>query len=311
MATRIEKILDHKQERNLHIQPRTPSQIIPRLCYEHYGGNIRIYQTTIVEPHQSNNANSKNAQRTSQRTTRELTQRTHKHPNDDVYIHRRSGNSKPHRRISILTYHPIDSTFIPGQRRYHERICSRINRHSSRNQMAGTSSPQYDKCIIYVDNQASIKAINTLKQQSAQYIIRDIFESLDKTLQQRPNLKFTIEWVPGHMDISGNDKAHEEAKKAALNKPIEEQTYPQHRLKSGQCTKITANITIKAKTAWNEGTANARQLRKISRPQRFKTGVELYHKLTRKQITNLIRLRTGHCRLNNYLNKRKIIEDPT
>ena len=113
------------------------------------------------------------------------------------------------------------------------------------------------------------------------------------------------------MDIAGNDKADEETKKTALNKPTEEQTQPQHRLKSTQCTKITANITIKAKTAWNEGTAYARQLRKISRPQRFKTGVELYSKLTRKQITNLIRLRTGHCRLNNYLNKRKIIEDPT
>ena len=43
----------------------------------------------------------------------------------------------------------------------------------------------------------------------------------------------------------------------------------------------------------------------------LKTGVKLYGGLTRKQQANLIRLRTGHCRLNSYLNKRKIIEDPT
>jgi hypothetical protein len=177
--------------------------------------------------------------------------------------------------------------------------------------MAEASPPQYDKCMIYVDNQSSIQALNTPKQQSAQYIIRHIFESLDKLLQERPSLKFTIEWVPGHMDIVGNDKADEEAKKAALNKQAAEQIHPQHRLKSAQYTKITADITTKAKIAWNQGTANARQLRKISRPQRFKTGVKLYGKLARKQLTNLIRLRTGHCKLNSYLNKREIIEDPT
>jgi hypothetical protein len=122
------------------------------------------------------------------------------------------------------------------------------------------------------------------------------------------DLKFIIEWIPGHMDIVGNDKADKGAKKAAL-KPAEEQIHPQHRLKSAQYTKISANITTKVKTAWNEGTANARHFRKISRPQRFKTGVELY--ITRKQLTILIILRTGHCKLNSYLNKRKIIEDPT
>ena len=89
--------------------------------------------------------------------------------------------------------------------------------------MAEASPPQYDKCIIYVDNQSSVQAINTPKQQSAQYIIRDIFESLDELQQQRPNLKFTIERVPGHMDIAGNDKAE---KKAALNKPTEEHIHP-------------------------------------------------------------------------------------
>jgi hypothetical protein len=48
----------------------------------------------------------------------------------------------------------------------------------------------------------------------------------------------------------------------------------------------------------------------MTRPQRYKTGVQLYGELPRKQLANLIRLRTGHCRLNHYLNRRKIIEDP-
>ena len=51
--------------------------------------------------------------------------------------------------------------------------------------------------------------------------------------------------------------------------------------------------------------------RKTTRPLRFKTGVQLYGDLPRKQLANLIRLRTGHCRLNSYLNRHNIIEDPS
>lgn len=84
------------------------------------------------------------------------------------------------------------------------------------------------------------------------------------------------------MDIVGKDKTDEEAKKAVLNKATEEQIHPQHRLKSAQYTKIFVDIVTKVKTVWNEGIMNARHLRKTSRPQRFKTRVELYDELIRK-----------------------------
>ena len=177
--------------------------------------------------------------------------------------------------------------------------------------MAGKSPEQYDKCYIYVDNQSSIQAIDKPKQQSGQYIIRNILQSLDELQNQRPSLEFRIEWVPGHMNIDGNEKADEEAKKAALEKLREEQVPLHHKLKSVQVTKINDDTNTAAKKAWNNGKANARQHRKLTRPRRVKTGVQLYGSLPRKQLTNLIRLRTGHCRLNSYLNQRNIIEDPT
>ena len=176
--------------------------------------------------------------------------------------------------------------------------------------MAGKSPEQYDKCYIYVDNQSSIQAIDKPKQQSGQYIVRNILQSLDELQNQRPSLEFRIEWVPGHMDIDGNEKADEEAKKTALEKQREEQTPPHHKLKSAQVTKINEDINEAARKTWNNGKGNARQHRKLTRPKRVKTGVQLYGDLPRKQLANLIRLRTGHCRLNNYLNRYKIIEDP-
>ena len=116
--------------------------------------------------------------------------------------------------------------------------------------------------------------------------------------------------MPGHMDIAGNEKADEEAKRAALEQLTGEPPL-HHKLKSVQATKINDDISKAAKKAWNSGKTNARQHRKMTRPQRFKTGVQLYGNLPRKQLVNLIRLRTGHCRLNSYLNRHKIIEDPS
>jgi hypothetical protein len=46
----------------------------------------------------------------------------------------------------------------------------------------------------------------------------------------------------------------------------------------------------------------------MTRPQIFKTGVQLYGDLPRKQLANLVRRRTGQ---NSYLNRRNIIEDPS
>jgi len=161
-----------------------------------------------------------------------------------------------------------------------------------------------------VDNQSAIQAVDKPKQQSGQYIVRNILQSLNELQSQRPSLKIKIEWVPGHVDIAGNEKADEEAKRAALEQLAGEPPLC-HKLKSVQVTKINDDIRIAVKKAWNDGKTNARQHRKITRPRRFKTGMLLYGGLPCKQLVNLVRLRTGHCRLNSYLNRFNIVEDPS
>src|SRR5579859_7736627 len=76
--------------------------------------------------------------------------------------------------------------------------------------MASESPEQFDKCYIHVDNQSSIQAIDKPRQQSGQYIIRNILQSLDELQTQRPNLEFKVEWVPGHMDIEGKGRRRSE-----------------------------------------------------------------------------------------------------
>src|SRR5437667_4254635 len=90
--------------------------------------------------------------------------------------------------------------------------------------MAEKSPAHFLRCSIYANSQSSIQAVNKPKQQSGQYIIASIHHRLDKIKQHRPDLSFQIDWVPGHRDIPGNEKADEEAKKAAKEKLTGEKT---------------------------------------------------------------------------------------
>jgi len=49
-------------------------------------------------------------------------------------------------------------------------------------------------------------------------VIRSIHKRLDEIHRDRSDLTFSIEWVPGHIDILGNEKAGEAAKKVAMKK---------------------------------------------------------------------------------------------
>ena len=132
--------------------------------------------------------------------------------------------------------------------------------------MAGTSSEHHNECYIYADSQPSIQAIDKPKQQSGQYIIRNILNSLDELQNERPGLVFRIEWVLGHMGIKGNEKADEEAKNAALGGLRKGQTLSHHKLKSTQIAKINNDTKAMVKEEWNTGKGNARQLRKLTQP---------------------------------------------
>ena len=125
----------------------------------------------------------------------------------------------------------------------------------------------------------------------------------------KPNLTFHIEWVPGHMDIHGNDTADEEAKRAAKEKIQGDNPFNIHKLKSSQNMTINASIAKATKTAWSSRNTKNKQARQHTRPQRIKTGEQLYNPLTRKQGATLIQLRTEHCRLNKYLHKFSIVDD--
>ena len=74
---------------------------------------------------------------------------------------------------------------------------------------------EYSNIYISIDNQSAIQTIESPKHQSGQYIIKGILDIIDRTYAIKPDCNIHIEWVPGHEDIDGNQRADQAAKAAA------------------------------------------------------------------------------------------------
>ncbi|KAI5891865.1 uncharacterized protein SCHCODRAFT_02472331, partial [Schizophyllum commune H4-8] len=71
------------------------------------------------------------------------------------------------------------------------------------------------RVVILLDNQAVIRAEPKWRPQPGKYLVSAFHQSLVQVLRQKPHLDMHIAWIPGHMDVPGNEWADEEAKAAA------------------------------------------------------------------------------------------------
>ena len=83
-----------------------------------------------------------------------------------------------------------------------------------------------DKCYIFSDSQAAIKAIRNPARQSGQFIISKILDNIENLRVQNPSMYIYLQWIPGHHNIEGNEQADMAAKAAASNKNQISQKHP-------------------------------------------------------------------------------------
>ena len=68
---------------------------------------------------------------------------------------------------------------------------------------------------IGIDNVAAISATHTIKLSSSHYIWDIFHRRVTMLYNKHKGLDLLVRWTPGHTGIAGNEKADEEAKKAA------------------------------------------------------------------------------------------------
>ena len=144
-----------------------------------------------------------------------------------------------------------------------------------------------------------LQIINLQYSKSGQYIVKGILDIIDRIYMVNPTCNVHIEWVPGHQNIDGNERADQAAKTAASPN----NTSPSIRMRSPQKRAIQTEMKTQWDVEWKTGKNTAKRLRHMSQQPGATTGFKLYGCMQKREhVVWISRLRT------EYLNRFKIIE---
>lgn len=134
----------------------------------------------------------------------------------------------------------------------------------------------YNKCRIFVDTQEALKVIQKPNRQSGKSFINAILNTLGAVYEQYPQFIVHLEWIPGHGDIEGNEKADQVAKQAAIQLLNGEVV---GKLKAARSKAIYQAIKYQWQNKWVNGREDSCQLRNMtSRPNTI-SGSQIYQQL--------------------------------
>jgi ribonuclease HI len=168
---------------------------------------------------------------------------------------------------------------------------------------------------IAIDSTAEIRATQGIKSQPSSYIW-DKWHRHARVLQRKhPGIRLTFRWCPGHLNVAGNDRADEEANRAAQDgsststsiSPAFRGTLPWSRSAAKQA--FNAALKLKVAEGWRK---SARHHRVKRYDPSFPSAkfMKLTNSLPRKHAAILLQLRLGHTILNRHLHRINRVDSP-
>ena len=77
------------------------------------------------------------------------------------------------------------------------------------------SERHWQEAEIRLDSHAAIDALSLTKPAPCHYLVDEVHKLLKAAKRGHPTANLVIRWIPGHVNIEGNELADTEAKRAA------------------------------------------------------------------------------------------------
>ena len=146
--------------------------------------------------------------------------------------------------------------------------------------------------VIFTDSLSALQALENYSSSQDRDICR-LAQSLNKLLTSY-DVQVTLQWIPGHEDVSGNERADRLAKEGSKKEQYEKQCSYQ------TVKKIIKNDSKKAwMNRWEKGNTGRTMFSNMAKPMP-KDSINL---LPRQDQSLIFQLRTGHAPLNLHLNR--------
>jgi ribonuclease HI len=168
---------------------------------------------------------------------------------------------------------------------------------------------------IALDNQAAIQTTRRERAIPGQYLVNAIHRQIQGVVEMQAGTRVAMRCVPGHEGIEGNERADEEAKKAAKGDTSHEWEIP---IECREVLPISRAAEIQRHNA--ELNRQARAIFTKSSRAPFAHEIDptmpsaAFSKITkdmpRKHTSLLVQLRTGHVALNKYLHEIGKVDSP-
>ncbi len=152
-----------------------------------------------------------------------------------------------------------------------------------------------DKVWIFSDSQAAIKRLKNSSLKAGQYYVQSI-RNWSKKFKDKA-IQLHLEWVPGHMNIRGNDLADKAAKKGTELQYITPESYISLAFIK---RKIREKGLIKWNNIWSKSKSKGKHYNQFECKPKWKQSAST----VKKQVfSSYFQLKTGHGYFKSYLNR--------